>query len=126
MDKNQFRDYIDCFNRNDFEGFSRYYTDDVVLELPRKVLRGRQEIVDFYRVVKARVRETLQINQVIADSEGLAAEVATEFHALEDWPDFIVGPMRKGESIHLVSIVVYRIRDGKFAHIKSARLRKLD
>lgn len=126
MDKNQFRDYIDCFNRNDFPGFSRYYTDDVVLELPRKTLRGPQAIVDFYKVVKSRIRETLQINQVIADSEGLAAEVATEFHALEDWPDFIVAPIRKGESIHIVSFVHYVIRDGKFAHIKSARLRKLE
>jgi len=125
MDKNQFRDYIDCFNRNDFAGFSRYYTDDVVLELPRKQLRGRQAIVDFYREVKARVRETLQINQIVADEEGLAAEVSTEFHALEDWPDFIVGPMRKGESIRIVSFVMYRIRDGKFAHIRSARARTL-
>jgi hypothetical protein len=125
MDKNQFRDYIDCFNRNDFAGFSRYYTDDVLLELPRKELRGPQAIVDFYKEVKARVRETLQINQVVADEAGLAAEVATEFYGLEDWPDFIVGPLRKGESIHLVSFVFYRIRDGKFAHIRSARLRKL-
>ncbi len=125
MDKSRFRDYIDCFNRNDFEGFSKCYADDVVLELPSKVLHGRQAIVDFYRVVKARVRETLQINQIIADEEGLAAEIYTEFHALEDWPDFLVGPLRKGESIRIVSFVHYRIRDGKFAHIKSARLRKL-
>lgn len=125
MNKNQFRDYIDCFNRDDFPGFSRYYTDDVVLELPRKTLHGPQAIVDFYREVKARIRETLQINQVVADEEGLAAEVATEFHALEDWPEFIVGPIRKGESINIVSFVMYRIRDGKFAHIKSARLRRL-
>ncbi len=125
MDKQQFRDYIDCFNRNDFDGFSKCYADDVVLELPSKELRGRQAIIDFYRIVKARVRETLQINQIILDSEGLAAELATEFYALEDWPDFIVGPMRKGESIRIVSFVHYRLRGGKFAHIKSARLRKL-
>ncbi len=125
MDKRQFHDYIDAFNRSDFEGFSRCYADDVVLELPSRELRGRQAIVDFYKVVKARVRETLQIKQVIADSEGLAAELDTEFYALEDWPDFIVGPLRKGESIRIVSFVHYRIRDGKFAHIKSARLRRL-
>lgn len=125
MNKNDFRNYIDSFNRNDFPGFSRYYTDDVVLELPRKELRGRQAIVDFYREVKAKIRETLEIKQVVADEEGLAAEVATEFYALEDWPDFIVGPIRKGESIRLISLVIYRIRDGKFAHIKSARVRLL-
>jgi ketosteroid isomerase-like protein len=49
MNKQMFRDYIECFNRDDFAGFSRYYADDVVLELPKKELRGRQAIVDFYR-----------------------------------------------------------------------------
>jgi len=125
MDKRRFRQYIDSFNRDDFEGFSSCYADDVVLELPQTVLRGRQAIIDFYRLVKARIRETLEINQVIADEEGLAAEVATEFHALEDWPDFMVGPLRKGESIRIVSFVHYVIRDGKFTHIKSARFRRL-
>jgi hypothetical protein len=65
MNKQMFRDYIDCFNRNDFAGFSRYYAEDVVLELP------------------------------------------------------------KGDSIRIVSFVHYKIRDGRFAHIKSARFRTL-
>jgi hypothetical protein len=125
MDKEQFANYIDCFNRSDFAGFSRYYADDVVLELPKKELRGREAIVDFYRVVKARVRETLQINNVIVDNAGLAAEIDTEFYGLEDWPDFIVAPLRKGGSIRIVSFVHYRIRAGRFTHIKSARLRTL-
>ena len=81
MNKQMFRDYIDCFNRDDFAGFSRYYAEDVVLELPKKELHGPQAIVDFYRIVKARIR--------------------------------------------IVSFVHYKIRDGRFAHIKSARLRTL-
>jgi len=125
MNKQMFRDYIDCFNRDDFAGFTRYYTDDVLLELPQKELRGRQAIVDFYRIVKARIRETLRIREIVADEEGLAAEVDTEFLALEDWPDFIVRPVKKGDSIRIVSFVHYKIRDGRFAHIKSARFRTL-
>ena len=123
MNKQLFADYIGSFNRDDFEGFSKYYAEDVVLELgKRKTLRGRQAIIDFYREVKARIRETLVIQNVVADEEGLAAEVATEFHALEDWPDFIAGPIRKGESIHIVSWVFYRIVNGRFQHIRSTRL----
>jgi sulfur carrier protein ThiS len=125
MNKQMFRDYIGCFNRDDFAGFSRYYADDVVLELPKKELRGSQAIVDFYRIVKARIRETLRINEIVADDEGLAAEVDTEFYALEDWPEFIVRPVKKGDIIRIVSFVHYKIRDGRFAHIKSARFRTL-
>jgi ketosteroid isomerase-like protein len=123
MNKQLFADYIGSFNRDDFEGFSKYYAEDVVLELgKRKTLRGRQAIIDFYREVKARIRETLVIQNVVADEDGLAAEVATEFHALEDWPDFIAGPIKKGESIHIVSWVFYRIVNGRFQHIRSTRL----
>jgi SnoaL-like domain len=123
MNKQLFGEYIASFNRDDFEGFSKYYADDVVLELgKRKTLHGRQSIVDFYREVKSRIRETLIIRTVIADEAGLAAEVATEFYALEDWPDFIAGPIRKGESIHIVSWIFYTIVNGRFQHIRSTRL----
>jgi hypothetical protein len=123
MNKQLFADYIGSFNRDDFEGFSKYYAEDVVLELgKRKTLHGRQAIIDFYREVKAKIRETLVIRNVVADEAGLAAEVATEFYALEDWPDFIAGPIRKGESIHIVSWVFYKIVNGRFQHIRSTRL----
>jgi hypothetical protein len=122
MNKQLFADYIDSFNRDDFEGFGKYYTDDVLFELGRKKqLRGRQAILDFYREVKSKVRETLEIRNVIVDEDGLAAEIATEFYGLADWPDFIAGPLRRGDSIHIVSFVHYRLRDGKFAHIRSTR-----
>ncbi|HUK01714.1 MAG TPA: nuclear transport factor 2 family protein [Steroidobacteraceae bacterium] len=123
MNKALFADYIACFNRDDYAGFGKYYADDVLLELGRKKqLRGRQAILDFYREVKARIRETLEIRNVICDEQGLAAEIATEFYALEDWPEFIAGPVKKGESIHIVSFVHYRIENGRFAHIRSTRL----
>ena len=122
MDQRLFQDYIDSFNRDDFAGFGKYYAEDVVFELGRKKqLRGREAILDFYREVKARVRETLEVRNVIADAHGLAAEIATEFVALEDWPDFIAGAMKKGDTIRIVSFVHYKIRDGKFTHIRSTR-----
>ena len=46
----------------------------------------------------------------------------TEFHALEDWPDFIAGAIRKGESINIVSWAFYKIVNGRFTHIRSTRL----
>lgn len=122
MNHADFHTYIDCFNRNDFDGFSRYYHQDVVLELGSKAcLQGRQAIIDFYRQVKARVEETLVIDNLIIDDLGVAAELNTRFLALADWPDFIAGPMRQGDSIHIISLVHYRLEQGVFRHIKSAR-----
>ena len=125
LTKADFAAYINAFNNDDFPGFGKYYADDVLLELGQRQIRGRDGILDFYREVKARIRETLEIRQVVLDEEGLAAEVGTEFVALADWPEFVVRPVKQGDVIRLVSFVMYRIRDGKFAHIRSARFRML-
>lgn len=116
-------DYIGAFNRRDFETFTAFYADDVVLQLgQRKTIVGKQGIRDFYTGVFEKVRETLTVHKVVLDETGLAGIVSTEFHALEDWPDFIAGPMKKGESLFIESIVVYDIGpDGKFTQIRSAR-----
>ena len=119
--REQYARYIAAFNNNDFAGFTEFYADDVVLELPMTTLRGRQAILDFYTEVKKRVRETLKVGQLVLDEHGLAVEVDTEFHAFEDAPDFIVRPMKKGESIKSVSFILYEHEGGKFTRIRSAR-----
>lgn len=115
--------YIGAFNRADFDGFTAFYAEDVVLHLGQKtVLRGKQAIRDFYTGVFEKVRETLTIGKVVLDDTGLAAIIGSEFHALADWPDFIVGPMVRGQSIFIESIVLYDIGpDGRFTTIRSAR-----
>lgn len=126
MNATDYADYIDCFNRSDFEGFGTYYCDDVVFELgEKKRIVGRENILDFYREVKSRIRETLTILSVAAGGEAMAVHVATEFYALADWPDFIAGPLMKGEALNIESLGYYYLRDGKFARIIGARLKTL-
>jgi hypothetical protein len=124
MNAADYADYIDCFNRNDFEAFGKYYCDDVVFELgEKKRIVGREPILDFYREVKAKIRETLTILSVAAGEDAMAVHVATEFYALEDWPDFIAGPLAKGDALNIESLGYYYLRDGKFARILGARLK---
>jgi len=117
------QDYIGAFNRGDFDSFTRFYDDDVVLYLGQKAqIRGRQGIRDFYTEVFARVRETLTVDKVVLDDEGLACIIRTEFLALEDWPDFIAGPMTRGQSIFIESYIFYTIgSNGKFTEIRTTR-----
>jgi uncharacterized protein with NRDE domain len=122
MTKDDFRAYVAAFNAKDFDGFSRYYAENVQLQLGQKrTLNSRQEIVDFYSVVKTQCDERLWIKAIIMDEEGLAAELDTEFKAIANVPDFIAGPLEIGQSIFLTSFVHYTIKDGRFATIKSAR-----
>lgn len=116
-------DYIGAFNSGELDTFTRFYAEDVVLDLGgRRQLVGRQAIRDFYSGVFEKIRETLSVEQLVLDEQGLACIVATEFHALEDWPDFIAGPIRKGESIFIESFIFYTIGDdGKFTRIRTTR-----
>jgi ketosteroid isomerase-like protein len=116
-----FSEYTRAFSNAEFDRFSAYYTDDVVCELAAQTLNGRDGIVDFYRRMFKTVRETLTVNQVIADDHGIAADITTQFTAIEDAPDFVVAPLKKGQFIRGRVFVHYRLQDGRIARIKVAR-----
>jgi ketosteroid isomerase-like protein len=126
MSAEQFSAYIDAFNRDDIATYGDYYADNVVLVLAGKTeLHGRKAIFDFYEVVKSQTRRTLQINKFVATPNHLAVELESEFLALQDLPEFTAGPMRKGGRIFINTFVLYDLRDGKFARIRSAQFRKI-
>ena len=123
MNRETFFEYVEAFQRQDFPGFTRFYADDVVLSLAggARVIHGRQGIADFYKTVFERIRERLEVTYLVIDEGGVAAELKTEFIALEDWPDFMVRPMRKGETARIVSFAHYTLRNGLFSEIRSVR-----
>jgi len=122
----RFKAYIDAFNRGDTETYGKYYAEDVVLVIAgKKELRGHQAIFDFYKGVRAGAQRTIQVNKVISSGNHIAVELQSEFVALEDDPSFIAGPIRKGGSIFINTFVLYDLRDGKFARIRSAEFKKI-
>jgi len=116
-----FMDYTRAFSNADFDSFSRFYTDDVRCELPSAVLERREGIVGFYREMFKTVRESLTLHQLIADDAGLAADVTSQFTAIEDAPHFVVAALKKGEFVRVRVFVYYTLRDGKIASIRVAR-----
>lgn len=116
-----FLEYTRAFSNAEFERFSQYYTDDVRCELASMVLEGRDGIVNFYRAMFQRVRESLTLHHLVADEHGLAADITAQFTAIEDAPDFVVAPLKKGEFIRGRVFVYYTLRDGRIAHIRVAR-----
>jgi hypothetical protein len=121
----QFASYIEAFNQNDDSLFAQYYGPEVKLVIAGKhELHGRDAIVSFYRSVKATTRRTIRVNRLITTAHAIAAELESEFLALQDLPDFTAGAMRKGERMYINTVVLYDLEDGKFARIRSAELRK--
>ena len=120
-----FRAYIDAFNRSDYAAFGDYYADDVVLVIAgARELRGKQAIFDFYRGVKTQTRRTIKVLQVFCDGDGLAAELESEFLALEDIPDFQSGPLKAGDRMYINTFVLYALKNGLYSRIRSAVFRR--
>jgi ketosteroid isomerase-like protein len=127
MSVERFAEYIDAFNRGDYGAFGEFYDEAVVLDVAgKRELRGREAIFDFYRSVKAQTQRTIGIVNVLSAGNRIAAELESEFLALEDLPHFTAGPMKKGGRIFINTVVLYELRDGKFVRIRSAELRKIN
>ncbi|HXX17994.1 MAG TPA: nuclear transport factor 2 family protein [Candidatus Acidoferrum sp.] len=117
-----FNEYTKAFSNADFDRFPQYYNDDVTCELGSGItLRGKDGILNFYREMFKTVRENLTIHRFVADENGIAADVTTQFTAIEDAPNFVVGPLKKGECIRGRVFVHYVLRDGKISKISVAR-----
>jgi ketosteroid isomerase-like protein len=117
-----FRAYTAAFSNADFDRFPRFYTEDVLLELGSVApIRGRQGIIDFYRPMFQRVREQLTLNDIRATDSTIELDAVTRFTAIQDAPDFVVGPLRVGDCIEGRVLVNYELRDGLIARISVRR-----
>ena len=114
--------YTRAFSAGLPEKYSSFYTDDVKLHLSSVGdLNGKKAIVDFYTKMFRTVREDLVINQIVYDDNAIVGDFVSVFTAVEDAPDFVVAPLKKGESIRVPVFVYYTLRDGLISNIRVAR-----
>ena len=118
-----FQAYAAAFSNGDFERFPKFYTEDVVLHLTSSVgdIRGKQGIIDFYRPMFERVRETVTVERLQASDECIELDAISRFTAIADAPDFVVGPLRQGEWCDVPVRVEYTLRDGLICDIHVTR-----
>jgi hypothetical protein len=76
MSRATFDDFVTRFNNND-PSFVEFYRPDVVLELGSSSIKSMQGIADFYAEVKQYIRELLQVNWFVSDTNGVAVKMTT-------------------------------------------------
>jgi hypothetical protein len=118
-----FEAYSAAFSAAEFERFPQFYTEDVVLHLTSSVgdIHGREGIVDFYRPMFARVRETVIPERLEIGDEHIVYDAVSRFTAVVDAPDFVVGPLKADEWYDVPVHVVYTLRDGLICDIHVTR-----
>ena len=95
-----------------------------MLKAWRVELKGTAAIVDFYRNTTGKTRRVISVVDAFGQGDRIAAELESEFLALEDFPDFTSGPMRKGDRLFINTFVLYELRDGLFLRIRAAPFRR--
>jgi hypothetical protein len=126
MTEDQFRSYVAAFNASDFDGFGRFYADDVVFELgSRKTITGRDNILAFYRQVKAHIVEVVIPIGVVIGPRNVAMYCSTTFDTVVDWPDFELWPTFKGDHRYVETIAWYELDETgeRFTHIRGGRFK---
>ncbi len=126
MTEDDFRSYVAAFNANDFDGFGRFYADDVIFELGgSKRIVGRENILAFYREVKAHIVEVVTPLDVIVTPTRIAMHCRTTFETFKDWPDFEIWPTMAGDKRDVETIAMYEVDPARdcFTHIRGARFK---
>lgn len=129
MTEAEFRAYIDAFNRDDFTAYAAYYADDVEIAYRggQDVVRGRDAIVERYRALHRTIRQRIDIRFFTGSERHVAAESHSSFTALQDAPDFVVRPLKTGETARIHTFLHYDLDEaGLFRRIRSIRYRTLD
>lgn len=126
MTEEDFRQYVAAFNAADFAGFGRFYADDVVFELgSRKRIVGRENILAFYREVRAHIDEEVIPLGIMVGPRHAAMYCRTTFRTVVDWPDYEFGPTVAGDLREVETIAWYELDDSgeHFTHIRGGRFK---
>jgi limonene-1,2-epoxide hydrolase len=112
--------YIEDFNRNDERAMvDRWFTEDLVVEVPGQVIRGVEEWVGFLEFSHAGgVRETLRPVEVLQGDGRVLAEVDITFETADGRPDFPLGSLGAGKPSTFKFFAVYHLRDDRIARLK--------
>ncbi len=136
MTREQFLEYIGCFNRKDFEAVVSYFTPNVTVEyydnaigpaVPARTLHGPQEFIQNYQQLTSVVKEVLELRDYLSSEDRVFAELYTEFHPYQDGepaPGRVL--WKKGIPVISTNWVVYDMVNGKMNRIRIAHWRLHD
>ncbi len=137
MNRQQFLEYSDHFNKKRWDKVVSYFRPDVTLEypdnftgpqIPGRTLHGPQEFIANYEALTANVREVLNVGAFISRGRQFCVELITEFHVFRDPPSgSSANQWKKGDTHVLNQIVLYDLDEkGKFKRIRIFHHRHLD
>lgn len=116
-----FHQYIADFNAAcgiDEEAMvNRWFTEDLVLEGPDRVLHGRQHWTGLLTFAHDGVTERLELLRTVREGDRLMAELDGQLLFAKDRPDHPMGPARAGQEIRTRFVASYDLRGDRIARL---------
>jgi hypothetical protein len=136
MTREEYLEYVACFNRKDFEAVASYFTPDITVEyydnatgpkVTPRTLYGPQQFIENYKALTSTVKEVLELRDYMSTDDRVFAELYTEFHPLKDTAPSQGRQLWKvGEPVLSTNWVMYDMVDGKMKRIRIAHWRLHD
>jgi hypothetical protein len=136
MTRQEYLEYIDYFNKKDFDEVTSYFAPDITVEyydtasdlrVPARTLYGPKGFIDNYKALFESVKEVLELGDFLSTQDRVFAELYTEFHPLKDTPASEGRQAwKKGRPVVMTNWVMYNMVDGKMKRIRIAHFRNHD
>ncbi|MGV1007422.1 MAG: nuclear transport factor 2 family protein [Dermatophilaceae bacterium] len=120
MNRASFEDYITRFNAKDLTTFDDYFVPDVRMLNGTLELLGVPAVQEHYRLIWSQFTEALSVERVVMDEDTVAIKMWAHFTALDDNPEALFGPVRKGETFDFRGLIMYWVQNGRFSNIEVA------
>lgn len=119
MDKETYLQYVQDFNKWDWEKFiQKYFAEDIIFETPNYKFEGIEKVTEFFIEFHKGLDEILRAEKVLVDGNSIAAELSVDFYCREDRPDIRMRAMKKGDSLKLSIFVFYETKGDKISHVR--------
>jgi hypothetical protein len=135
MDRQQFLEYVDHFNKKRYDAVTGYFAPDVTVEYyddatytgaPARTVHGAQEFISHYKALHEHTREAMELGAFMFTDNWMFVELYTEFHTFKDPPANSGRTWKKGDVTVMTNFVLYDFEGGKMKRIRIAHFRMHD
>lgn len=121
MNRARFMTYLDRFNAEDDTAFDDFLCPDMQMLNGALRFEGIEGMKDHYRdLIWPHFVERLTLKRFIGNARHVAVELHTRFTARRDASETLFGAVVAGELFDYRGLILYDLRDGRFATITVA------
>jgi hypothetical protein len=128
MDRSTFDAYLSCFNRRDYDGLLRFWSEDFTVAFAGYTFRGARDFIGFYRFLHHYVAESIAVDEFLSNDRLVVLEARVRLEGRVNLtPEILktagyerIVPVPVGQVVEIPQFIHYHLEGGKFASVVCA------